>query len=290
MTQTPSSPATLEGLSGPADLGRFFSAFPLIVLVANSDAVDLDTIPGAGEDGVLHVFFNKVYKVLDAPFERRSILVARSSPAGANIVYRREVGEVTRLLEGPRFHGVLNIAAGEREVFSPAEAFGGRAVAHLNLTADLSGFYPSTHVPTSGFALALHLLQVAPNAKIVLAGFTARRSAEWKLFQDHDWTFEQIVLRLLHRSGKLTLIQSPGGVADGPLEAIAKRFPDLGPAAIATVAAEVLSERLDNANGAIDALIKTTRLERGLANLYARLRPASRKARLANAPAKPPSA
>ena len=78
----------------------FFKGFARVVLVANSDAVDIAALSARYGDGTLFVFFNKVFKVLDAPFERPSLLIARSSQAGANIVYRGEVGTVLRLLRG----------------------------------------------------------------------------------------------------------------------------------------------------------------------------------------------
>ncbi|WP_062121054.1 hypothetical protein [Aureimonas sp. AU40] len=261
----------------------FFGRFATILLVANSDAVDIGQLRQRYGDDALFVFFNKVYKVLDRPFDGPSLLVARSGPAGANIVYRREVADVVRLVRSPRFHGICNLRAGESERFSAPAEFGiSEPVGHLDLAPNLAGFYPPTHLATSGFALALFLLEAAPNSRVILAGFTARRSAKWKLFADHDWTFEQIVLRLLLRSGRLG---TTGAVADDLLGAVTRRFPQFSAGEVSNVAAEVLAERLEGANLAIDDLLKLTRPQRRFDMLLRRLKPKTRKAKLAESKA-----
>lgn len=271
----------LGEVATPQEAAAFFARFPTVVLVANSDAVDIARLKSDHGEDALFVFFNKVYKVLSRPFEGKAMLVARSSPAGANIVYRREVPEVLALFEGPRFQGILNLKAGAREAFSTAEAFGFARVGHLDLTPSVDGFYPATHVPTSGFALALFLAENCPATQVVLAGFTARRSARWKLFADHDWTFEQIVLRLLFRSGRLGVAAGSPGGGEGALSVIAARLPGVTPNEVALVAGEVLSERLESAHSGIDSLMKVTRLQQRLDGFVRSLKPRTRKQRLA---------
>ncbi|MEO9786979.1 MAG: hypothetical protein ABJF67_05145, partial [Aurantimonas coralicida] len=135
----------------------FFGGFARVVLVANSDAVDIAALSARYGDGTLFVFFNKVFKVLDAPFDRPSLLIARSSQAGANIVYRREVGTVLQLLRGPQFHGIANLKAGAAETFSPAESFENAPVGFLDLAPVL--------LPPTGLAIgdrAADLLHLRP--------------------------------------------------------------------------------------------------------------------------------
>lgn len=260
---------------------RIFGRFGTIVLVANSDAVDVATLRSSYGESTLFVFFNKVYKVLDRRFQGPCLLVARSGPAGANIVYRREVPDVLRLVDGAGFLGICNLRAGRHERFSEPAEFGNACpVGHLDCAADLADFYPSTHVATSGFALALFLLELLPESRIVLAGFTARRSVRWKLFADHDWTFEQIVQRLLLRAGRL---QSANAVPEDVLSPIARRFPELRNADVASVAAEVVAERLEGANLAIDDLLRLTRPQRRLDDALRRLKPRTRKQKLGDA-------
>ena len=271
--------ASADGtMSDVAQWRSFFSGYRTIVLCANSDAVDIDELAACYGEGTLFVFFNKVFKILSQPFAGESLLVARSSPAGANIVYRGEVETVVSLLRSPRFGGVLNVKAGEAERFSPAEAFGTVRAGHLDLSGELADFYPAGFVPTSGFALALWLVEHCAGGRVVLAGFTARRSEKWKLFHDHEWTFEQIVLRVLANAGK---IERDGASSADPIAAIGRRFPDLSQAEIASVAAEVLGERLEGANIAIDRLYSLTRLQARFDGFLRRLKPRTRKAKLA---------
>lgn len=257
----------------------FFGSYERVVLVANSDAVRIGELRQRYGEGALLVFFNKVYKVLDAPFEGECLLVARSSRAGANIVYRREVEDVLRLVRSPRFRGICNLRAGHHERFSAPSEFGGSVpVGHLDMADAMDGFYPADQVATSGFALALFLVERCPATQIVLAGFTARRSKRWKLFTDHDWTFEQIVQRLLLRAGR---IETAGVATDDLFGAIEQRFPGVSRADVALVSSEVLAERLDGANSAIDDLLRATRPQRRFADWLRSIKPKTRKARIA---------
>ncbi|WP_279478027.1 3-deoxy-manno-octulosonate cytidylyltransferase [Aureimonas sp. SK2] len=269
-----------EGEAGAAERwAEVFGAYETVVLVANSDAVRIADLRLRYGEGALFVFFNKVYKVLDAPFDGECLLVARSSRAGVNIVYRREVEDVLRLVRNPRFQGICNLRAGHHERFSAPAEFGGSVpVGHLDMAGGMEGFYPSDQVATSGFALALFLVERCPASRIVLAGFTARRSKRWKLFTDHDWTFEQIVQRLLLRAGR---IETAGVASDDLFGTVARRFPDVSRADVALVSAEVLAERLDGANAAIDDLLRATRPQRRLGDWLRSIKPKTRKARIA---------
>ncbi|MBB3951286.1 3-deoxy-manno-octulosonate cytidylyltransferase [Aureimonas jatrophae] len=277
-------PYGLTGASQGDAWRELLSRYQRIVLVANSDAVAPAML--TPDDDTLFVFFNKVYKVLAEPFAGHTLLIARSSPAGANIVYRREVEDVVRLLRSDRFLGICNLRVGPAERFSEPAAFAvPEPVASLDLVDTMAGFYPATHVATSGFALAVFLDHLKLDARVQLAGFTAKRSLRWKLFADHDWTFEQIVLRLLLRNKR---IEALGPVPDAMLGAIARRFPDIGgPQAVALAAAEVVAERLESANVAIEDLHRLTRPQRRLRETFERLKPKTRKARLAERDASP---
>ena len=260
----------------------YFTAFPKVVLVANSDAADISSLRERHGDEVLYVFFNKAYKVLSSPFEGRALLVARSSPAGANIVYRKEVSEVLACFAPGSLDGILNLICGGEERPSPPSDFGGPKVGWFHAEPVMAGFYPGTHLPTSGFALAVFLSDVMPG-RVVLEGFSAVRSARWKLFNDHDWTFEQTVIRLLGRTGRLIV---PGLPCESPLARIANRYPDIPVETIALTSEEVLTSRLASANQAIDRLFQLTRLSAGVDGFLRRLKPKTRKARLQDAKAR----
>lgn len=258
------------GLNGTDEWRRVLAGFSHIVLVANSDTVDIGSLQTQFPETALFVFFNKVYKVLDRPFHGHSLLISRGQPRGANIVYRGEVGEVVKFFPKEYFLGIMNIRLGLEEKLNPAVDFQGAPTGHLDLVGFCSDFYTEGKTPTSGFAMALWLSDLKLPGAIVLAGFSARRSQKWRVVSAHDWSFEQTFLRLFARLGKITI---HGGVALNPYIRLAQRFTEVPPAEIALAAAEVLSERLGNADAEIDKLISLTNVIRSADNFMRRLRP-----------------
>jgi hypothetical protein len=262
--------ASAAGLSSADEWRTTFTGFSHIVLVANSDAVDIASLQAQFPQTALFVFFNKVYKVLDRPFHGHSLLISRGQPRGANIVYRGEVGEVVKFFPKEYFLGIMNIRLGPEEKLNPAADFQGAPTGHLDLVGFCSDFYTEGKTPTSGFAMALWLSDLKLPGAIVLAGFSARRSQKWRVVSAHDWSFEQTFLRLFARLGKITI---HGGVALNPYIRLAQRFTEVPPAEIALAAAEVLSERLGNTDAEIDKLISLTNVIRSADNFMRRLRP-----------------
>lgn len=278
-------PSNTQAMTAPDDGFNFLtpeawkallSRYSHIVLVANSEAVDFERLRSELPETALYVFFNKVYKVLDEPFVGNAVLIARSGVMGANIVHRREVVDVLRFFPGDDFLGVVNVRVAPEENLSGEARFEGAAARHLDLTQILGDLYPVGRIATSGFALALWLADLQLPGKVLLAGFSAKRSEKWKVFDVHDWTFEQIFLRLFARMGAISMM---GGVDASPYSALAKRFPQVPPIEIAMTAAEVLSERLDNANGQIDRLMSVTKTIRAIENFFRRFKPKTRKQR-----------
>ena len=258
------------GLNGVDEWRTVLMGFSHIVLVANSDAVDIASLQAQFPETALFVFFNKVYKVLDRPFHGHSLLISRGQPRGANIVYRGEVGEVVKFFPKEYFLGIMNMRLGSEEKLNPAADFQGAPTGHLDLVGFCSDFYTEGKTPTSGFAMALWFSDLKLPGAIVLAGFSARRSQRWRVVSAHDWSFEQTFLRLFARLGKITI---HGGVALNPYISLAQRFTEVPPAEIALAAAEVLSERLGNTDAEIDKLISLTNVIRSADNFMRRLRP-----------------
>ncbi|NLR95783.1 3-deoxy-manno-octulosonate cytidylyltransferase [Rhizobium sp. P38BS-XIX] len=258
------------GLDGAEQWRVVLAGFSHIVLVANSDTVDIAGLRTQFPQTALFVFFNKVYKVLDRPFHGHSLLISRGQPRGANIVYRGEVGEVVKFFPKDEFVGILNIRLGPEEKLNPATDFQGAPTGHLDLVGFCSDFYTEGKTPTSGFALALWLSDLKLPGKIVLAGFSARRSQKWRVVSAHDWSFEQTFLRLFARLGKITI---HGGVSLNPYIKLAERFSEIPSAEISLAAAEVLSERLGNTDAEVDKLISLTNVIRSTDLFLRRLRP-----------------
>lgn len=247
-----------------------FSTFSHIILVANSDEVNIKELQAEYPQTALFVFFNKVYKVLGEQFTGRSLLISRAQPRGANIVYRQEVADVVKLFAPQEFLGIMNIRLAASERLNTSSDYLGTPTGHLDLTDFCADFYPQAKVPTSGFAIALWLVDQALPAEIVLAGFSAKRSEKWRVVAVHDWTFEQVFLRLFARVGKLTMY---GGIATNSYLSLASRFPELPASEISSTIAEVLSSRLSHTDAQVDKLISLTNVLRSIDELLRRLKP-----------------
>lgn len=247
-----------------------FSTFSHIILVANSDEVNIKELQAEYPQTALFVFFNKVYKVLGEQFTGRSLLISRAQPRGANIVYREEVADVLKLFAPQEFLGIMNIRLAASERLNTSSEYLGTPTGHLDLTGFCADFYPQAKVPTSGFAIALWLVDQALPAEIVLAGFSAKRSEKWRVVAVHDWTFEQVFLRLFARVGKLTM---HGGIATNSYASLASRFPELPASEISSTIAEVLSSRLSHTDAQVDKLISLTNVLRSIDELLRRLKP-----------------
>nr|WP_141652354.1 3-deoxy-manno-octulosonate cytidylyltransferase [Rhizobium grahamii] len=273
-----SSDATYTVPSGidSEDWRSFFVGYSNIVLVANSDEVDINELVSRFPETTLFIFFNKVYKVLSKPFTRSAILVSRSGTLGANLVKSGKVSRVLQYFDKDSFLGIINMAIGDREKFSPASEFGGVTVRHLDLTAVFAPFYPTTSFPTSGFALCFWLANLQLPATITLAGFSSKRSERYQVLDVHDWTFEQVVLRLMYRRGKIDIL---GRERTNPYADLSEHFPEYSPGEIALTANEVLSERLVNLSSIVDRLMQVTRFLRFIDRTYKKLKPRTRKQR-----------
>lgn len=265
-----SAAGSAAGLKTPEEWRAVLAQFSHIVLVANSDVVDIGSLEAQFPPTALFVFFNKVYKVLDRPFPRSSLLISRGQPRGANIVYRGEVGEVVKFFPKDHFLGIMNIRLGQEEKLNPAADFQGAPTGHLDLVGFCEDFYTEGKTPTSGFAMALWLSDLKLPGVIVLAGFSAKRSEKWRVVSVHDWSFEQTFLRLFARLGKITI---HGGVSVNAYAKLAERFPEIPPAEISLAVAEVLSERLGNTDAEVDKLISLTNVIRSADNFLRRLKP-----------------
>lgn len=253
---------------------QFFAPYADIVLIANSAEVDMDALDRDFGPETLFVFFNKVYKVLEGRFSRPAILISRSGMMGANIVHRREAAQVLGHFDPASFRGVVNIIIGNDERFSTAEEFGTPHVAHLDLDPLLSPFYPPQMVPTTGFALSIWLEKLGLQARITLAGFSSKRSEKWKVFDIHDWTFEQVVLRLMRRNGQIQML---GADSENHFTLLRTHFPQFSERDIAEVTDEVLSERLSHVSATVDRLMSVTKPLRYLGDRLRQLRPKTRK-------------
>lgn len=248
---------------------KLFLPYSDIVLVANSDEVNIDELTSRFPETTLFIFFNKVFKVLKEPFTRQALLISRSGTSGANLANSGKVSKVLQYFDERSFLGIVNVTSAKNEQFSPISAFGDVQVRYLDLKGLLDPFYPRTSVPTTGFALCLWLTTLELRAEITLAGFSSKRSERYKVFDVHDWTFEQVLLRLMSRSGKINIVESR---PTNPYAELSAYFPEYSPDEIALTANEVLADRLVNLSSVVDRLMHVTRFFRFLDRAYRKLK------------------
>lgn len=272
------SPGAVSGIREDSQWRALFSSFTHIVIVANSEDVRIEELQASYPDTALFVFFNKAYKVLKSQFSGHALLISRGQPRGANIVYRDEVSDVVRLFAPERFLGILNMRLSDTEKLNISDDYLGTATGHLDIAGYCADFYPAEKLPTSGFAIALWLAEQRIAAEIVLAGFSGKRSDKWRVVAIHDWTFEQVFLRLFAKLGKISI---HGGSAKNSYQALLARFPEFQNEDISPVVAEVLGQRLGNTDAQIDKLISLTNfiraIDNGLRNIKPRLFKKNRK-------------
>lgn len=267
------------------DPKRFFGSFERLVLVANSpDArFAVNKPPAAGR--TLFIFFNKVFRILDQPFGGASVLVARSSPIGSNLVYRGELARAVRTLDHGNFHGILNIKAQADEHLNAPADFGRTDVAQLDLTGFMRTVYPEisrSRMPSTGFATAVWLAHLGLGVPVHLAGFTGVREEQWRVFDVHDWTWEQTVLALFYRKG-LLVEGAAEPAATWPVESLLAQFPVISHGEFEAVALQILSRRLSASNRAIDRLFSAVKPQVALSRLFRRLKPNSHQTRVREA-------
>lgn len=268
---------TTENLRSPEEWQSFFSQFSHFVLIANSDEQTLEGIRPLYPDTALFIFFNRVNKVLNKPFDGNSILVTRSNQAGSELVYRDILGQMVSLLPTPGFKGVINMRVVEFERLMEPSQFKQAPAGTLDLAEYFRNFYPQDHTASSGFAMALWLCEHVPASKVVLTGFSATRGKTWKLFLIHDWVFEQSALNLLAMNGR---IEFAGRTVQNPYAALLERFPDLKSDDVLLASVQTLSMQMESTKRQIDRLISVTAPIRFLYDGFKALKRKSKKDRI----------
>lgn len=237
------------------------STYETIVLVANSEEALAVDLGARWPSGTLFVFFNDARRVVAERFDRDALLVLRSGREGPSVIRRNRLGPVAACFAPGRLKGILNLVVAETEAPASLSEHEGCPVVPLDLTGYFADRYTGGKIASSGYAMAVWISAMLPDARVVLCGFNALRSENWKVFDIHDWAFEQTALRLATRLGAVEIEGTPRAGPDA-VSALQAQFPGADLSALLAVHAEVLAERLEHTNRFVDKLWSLTRFSR----------------------------
>ncbi|TPP10789.1 hypothetical protein [Rhizobium glycinendophyticum] len=228
------------------DFKQILAGYDVIALVANNERIDVEQLATQMPERTLFVFFTGCEKILRRRFERDSALCHR---------LRNE----TTFLKGQKYFDMAHSLLPENLKATVGVIAGsGKAVVsekprqrQTNLTPflidfdyEFPGFYPEDRMPSTGFALAMWLIEHCRDAKIALCGFTGVAGVKYSVYPAHDWTFEQTLLELMNLDGRLFRAEDrhkPG--SGGSFARIKARYPQFSDAQIGLVASQVLASR-----------------------------------------------
>lgn len=264
----------MTGQNGtPDDLHTLLARHELIALVANNETLDIDAVRRSLPADTLFVFFTGCEKILTSKFEGAAALCHRLVTPDRFLKAPKYFRMAYSLLPDQLVAEVGIIAdRGIPEAPNAQAPRRSELVPHLiDFDFEFAGFYPPGRMPTTGFALALHLLEKCPTARVCLCGFSGVAGLRYTVYPEHDWTFEQTLIQLFARSGRLLRTDgTSGAAAPGPLDSIAQRYPEFGADLVALTASQVLASRFTGMERQMAHLWKQTRLRRTLANAWRR--------------------
>ncbi|OLP55418.1 hypothetical protein BJF92_22990 [Rhizobium rhizosphaerae] len=250
-------------------------AYEAVALIANSESVVIDEIVAALPEQTLYVFFTGCAKVLKGPFPRDAILCHRLVAGGTRFLKSQKhfdrayaffpdglKAEVGMIADRGLAAGEPPPAAARESTLTPQT---------IDFDHSFGRFYPEGRMPTTGFALALWLIEAMPQARIHLCGFTGVAGLQFNMYAEHDWTFEQTVLSLFEQSGRLTRLAQGGGLSTDAFARIHARFPEFGEARVALTAAQALANRFTGMERQMAKLWAMTKMRRQIRAFFKRL-------------------
>lgn len=258
------------------DFEALLSGYETVALIANSESVDIDAITRALPDNTLYVFFTGCTKVLARPFEKDAILCHRLVSGGTKFLKSRKHFDKAYSLFANGLKTEIGIIAdrvaveGDLVLDTPRTSV---LVPHaIDFNFMFGSFYPVGRMPTTGFALVAWLAENVPHANICLCGFTGVAGMQFNMYVEHDWTFEQIVLQLFVKKGRIKRFEDNLYQPVGTFARIHTRFPEFGEATIALVAANVLANRYTGMERQVAKLWSSTKLERRIRGFFRRFK------------------
>lgn len=223
-----------------------------IVLVANNPDVDLPA--GSGAVRTLHVFLNKVEPLRHTrQFDGDCLIITGKSGQAVFAVESERIPVLERIAPG-RCKAIAVLVSQPTDIARPRNWDG----PWLQLHHDTPWPYPPGPPKSTGFIALNYLVHCAGQREVALAGFNGRGSTRRKLPARHDWVYEQLYIRLLAESGRITLEARKGGTRD-QIELLRRAFPEMGAEAFDRVLHSYAAEELTYFKGALHGIIRILR-------------------------------
>lgn len=252
------------------------SDYEMIALIANSESVDIGKITRTLPERTLYVFFTGCAKVLAEPFDRDAVLCHRLVAGGAKFLKSQKHFDKAHSLFTQGLKTEIGVIAERSQADSTASLSTPRTSDLVPYTLDFDytfgPLYPADRSPTTGFALAMWLAEKAPGANICLCGFTGVAGLQFNMYTGHDWTFEQIMLQLFVKKGRIRRFEDSLNEPAGTFARIHERFPEFSEATIALVATNVLANRYTGMERQVAKLWSKTKLERRIRGFFKRFK------------------
>lgn len=250
--------------------------YDAVALIGNSEGVDIDAIVATLPRNTLYVFFTGCAKVLSGPFSGDVVLCHRMLEDGRSFLKsRRRISEARSFFQ-QGLKGEVGVIADLGRADNAPLVGEARQSPFFAVTLDfdhsLDRFYPADRTPTTGFAVASWILANVPQTPLWLCGFTGVAGTQFHLHAGHDWTFEQTVIELFSRTGRLRRYEEQVATSSG-LERIARRFPEFDHGEVALVASHILAKRFNGMERQMKELWSVTKIPRAVSGIYKRLRP-----------------
>lgn len=258
------------------DFETILSGYEMVALIANSESVDIGTIARALPEKTLYIFFTGCAKVLAQPFDRDSILCHRLVAGGTKFLKSQKHFDKAYSLFTDGLKAEIGVIA-ERSLANGAAPLSQPRTSELvpytlDFDCAFGPLYPADRSPTTGFALAMWLAEKAPGTNICLCGFTGVAGLQFNMYTGHDWTFEQIMLQLFVKKGRIQRFEDRLSEPAGTFAQIHNRFPEFSEATIALVATNVLANRYTGMERQVARLWSKTKLERRIRGFFRRFK------------------
>lgn len=248
--------------------------YEMVALIANSEAINIDAITQSMPARTLYVFFTGCAKVLSRPFEHDAVLCHRLVADGTRFLKsQKHFNRAYSLFAKPLKAEVGMLASpGVPDGTPPLPAARSSKLVPYTLDFDytIGHIYPVKRVPTTGFAMAMWIAETMPKAQVCLCGFTGVASLNLSMYSEHDWTWEQILLQLFVKKGRILRFEEALSEPAGSCARIHARFPEFSEATIALVASNVLSNRFTGMERQVARLWVLTKFQRRVRGFFKR--------------------